>query len=97
MYADVAQGDPQGLILGPLFIILYINDICSISRAIRFILFDGDTTIASAYHNIAILHSQTNIELTKLYSLFCVNELSLDIDKTNYILFSNQQDDPKIQ
>ena len=59
-----------------------------------FTLFADDTTIVSAHHNINILFSQANIELTKLYNWFCLNKLSLNIDKTSYILFSNKQDDP---
>ena len=88
-YADVVCGVPQGSILGPLLFILYINDICNISNYFGFTLFADDTTIASAHHDINILFSQANIELTKLYNWFCLNKLSLNIDKTSYILFSN--------
>ena len=95
-YADVVCGVPQGSIPGQLLFIHYINDICNISNYSTFTLFADDTTIVSAHHNINILFSQTNIELTKLYNWFCLNKLSLNIDKTSYILFSNKQDDPKI-
>ena len=93
--ADVVCGVPQGSILGPLFFILYINDICNVSNYFAFTLFADDTTIVSAHHDIDILFSQANIELTKLYNWFCLNKLSQNIDKTSYILFSNKQDDPK--
>ena len=86
---------PTRLNNGPLLFILYINDICNISNYFTFTLFADDTTIVSAHNNIDILFSQTNIELTKLYNWFCLNKLSLNIDKTSYILFSNKQDDPK--
>ena len=61
----------------------------------RLSMFADDTTIVSAHHNINILFSQANIELTKLYNWLCLNKLSLNIDKTSYILFSNKLDDPK--
>ena len=74
---------------------LYVDDICNISNYFGFALFADDTTIVSAHHDINILFSQVNIELPKLYNWFCLNKLSLNIDKTSYILFSNKQDDPK--
>ena len=86
-YADIVCGVPQDSILGPLLSMLYINDICNISKYLRLILFADDTTIVSAHHNIHILFNQANIELTKLYNWFCLNKLSLNIDKTSYILF----------
>ena len=95
LYADVVCGVPQGSILGPLLFILYINDICNISNYFGLTLFADDTTIVSAHHYINISFSQANIELTKLYNWFCLNKLSLNIDKTSYILSSIKQDDPK--
>ena len=93
-YAEVVCGVPQGSIHGPLLFMFYINDICNISNYFTFTLFADGTTIVSAHHNINILFSQANIELTKLNNWFYLNKLSLNIDKTSYILFSNKQDDP---
>ena len=78
----VQQGSVHGLLLSK----LYINDICNISNYFTVALFADGTTIVSAHHNINILFSQANIELTKWNNLFCPNKPSLNIDKASYVL-----------
>ena len=43
---DINVGVPQGRVLGPLFFVLYVNDIISCSESsVEFILFADDTNI----------------------------------------------------
>ena len=40
---NISCGVPQGSILGPRLFILYVNDMCNISKLIKYILFADDT------------------------------------------------------
>ena len=75
--------------LGPLFFVVYLNDICNVSNILKFVLFADDTTIITPDKNVAKLFSETNRELNKLYTWLSVIKLSVNIKKTNYIVFSN--------
>ena len=83
-------GVPQGSILGPLLFILYINDICNISKLLMCILFADDTNLLYANRCPKKLQATLNSELTKLRLWFKINKLSRNIDKTNCIVFGSK-------
>ena len=83
----VTCGVPQGSILGPLLFLIYINDICNSSNFLRFILFADDTNLFYSANSLKDLEETINTELTHLSEWFKSNRLSLNIDKTCYILF----------
>ena len=87
----VACGVPQGSVLGPRLFILYINDICNVSQILKFVLFADDTNILYSDANLNNLNIVGNIELDKLNTWFIINKLSLNVSKTNYILFGNRK------
>ena len=87
----VSCGVPQGSVLGPRLFILYINDICNVSKILKFVLFADDTNILYSDANINNLNNVVNSELDKLNTWFIINKLSLNVSKTNYILFGNRK------
>ena len=95
---NISCGVPQGSVLGPLLFIIYTNDLPNCLNQTKSILFADDTTIYLSSNDIPNLFTQLNQELQMLTDWFRANKLSLNVAKTNYMLFtySSQQIDPQI-
>ena len=77
-----------GSILGSLLFILYINDIVKISKVLELILFAFDTNIFMSDNKLDILNDKVNFEPCKISTWFKINKLSLNVNKTNIMLFT---------
>ena len=88
---EATCGVPQGSILGPLLFLIYINDIQESSDKLRFFLFADDTNILYADKNLKSLELSVNQELHKLHDWLAANKLSLNIKKTNFVIFCPAQ------
>jgi len=60
------------------------------SKLLNFILFADDTSIFYSTRNIVDIACIVNNELEKLDMWFRVNQLSLNGNKTNFIMFANK-------
>ena len=85
-YMKIMCGVPQGSILGLLLFILYINDIVKVSTVLNPVLAD-DTSLFHAHTDFDTLIEEINEELQKITTWFHTNKLSLNIKKSNFIIF----------
>ena len=65
---------------------MYINDICSASENLNFVLYADDTTFYTTHDDTDILFNRTKIELKRLYNCLCLSKLLLNADKSNYVI-----------
>ena len=88
---NITCGIPQGSILGPLFFLLYINDLANISNALFITLFSDDSTLFISADDpndyVYTMHNET----TKVIDCLRANKLTLNIDKTHFVLFRRQR------
>jgi hypothetical protein len=84
-------GVPQGSILGPLLFLLYINDLANVSPIMTPIMFADDTNFFISGRKIEDVMAIANNELKKIIQWMRANKLSVNTDKTNYMIFKSKK------
>jgi hypothetical protein len=90
-YNSIKCGIPQGSILGPLLFLIYINDICNASEFLELVIFADDTNLFFSHNDLNYLNTIINSELDKLSIWLQTNKLTVNINKSNYIIFKPRQ------
>ena len=84
-------GIPQGFVLGPLFFIVYANDLQQLLTRVNVQLYADDTVLYTSGANIDELKDCLQFSLNKMLKWCRNNKLSLNPSKTKMVQFGTRQ------
>ena len=87
----ITTGVPQGSTLGPLLFLVYINDLVKVSSEADFFLFADDAAIIVHSENLNQTAEILNRVLALANTWFDENQLTLNIGKTQYVVFGSKK------
>ena len=89
-FKEIASGVPHGSALGPLLFLIYINDLHSCLKYSKAYHFADDTNVTLSDRLQETLAKRMNHDLRKLSMWLRANKLSLNIEKTELVVFRRQ-------
>ena len=87
----IKYGVPQGSVLGPLLFLIYINDLHMSIKHSSVHHFADDTNLLYVNKSLKNIGSRVNRDLKGLTDWLKANRISLNVSKTEYIIFRNHK------
>ena len=88
---ELLTGVPQGSVLGPSLFLLYINDLHNSVRYAKTYHFADDTSVILSSTSLEILSKRINKDLFNLSNWLKANKLSLNVKKTELVIFRSKK------
>jgi len=92
-YKRISCGVPRGGVISPLLFLIYINDITKAS-SFHTTLFADDINLHMSNSSFNVLQTTVNLELCKFDHWLRANKLSLNYNKTNFMLLTSRKHSP---
>ena len=88
---EISLSVPQGSLLGPTLFNIYINDITLSVNKLKSVLYADDSCFYLNHTNISTAINIINNELETLGNWFSSNKLTLNYEKSHFVLFSRKK------
>ena len=90
-YMTILQGVPQGSVLGPLFYIVYANDLINVIKHCKVALYADDTVLYTASKNFNQSLSAMQTDITSISHWCMCNGISANTDKSKVMVLGTSK------